>query len=213
MERSPTERALWWIERGLVIFGVACLMWVGTISMQAVNYQVRQNALFDRSGPSNPSSVVDRNTDVVEATAPIGRLTIPRIGLSVVVVEGDDDKTLQTAVGHLPDTPLPWQDGNAALAGHRDSFFRPLRHIQMGDDIRLETLHGIFHYRVTRQIVVEPHEVWVLDPSPTAALTLITCYPFDFVGPAPRRFVVHAERISATSDANLPQLSVRKVGP
>jgi sortase A len=102
---------------------------------------------------------------------------------------------LKVAVGHLPDTPLPWQDGNTALAGHRDTFFRPLRHIQRGDEIHLATRHGTFRYRVTRHTVVDPDELWVLDASPAAALTLITCYPFDFTGSAPRRFVVHAARI------------------
>jgi sortase A len=116
-------------------------------------------------------------------------------------MEGDDEQTLNVAVGHLPDTPLPWQEGNAALAGHRDTFFRPLRRLQDGDEIRLVTPRGTFRYRATRQVVVEPDELWVLDPSPTAALTLITCYPFDFVGPAPRRFVVHAERIVETNEA------------
>ena len=100
------------------------------------------------------------------------------------------------AVGHLPDTPLPWQDGNTALAGHRDTFFRPLRRIQTGDEIRFATPHGTFRYRVMRHTVVEPDELWVLGASPAAALTLITCYPFDYVGPAPRRFVVHAERMA-----------------
>ena len=137
----------------------------------------------------------------VEPSAPVGRLEIPRIGLSTVVAEGDDENTLEVAVGHLPDTPLPWHEGNSALAGHRDSFFRPLRRIRVGDDIRFATPHGTFRYRVTRHTVVDPDELWVLDASPTAALTLITCYPFDFVGSAPRRFVVHAERIADTDES------------
>jgi sortase A len=116
-------------------------------------------------------------------------------------MEGDDEKTLKVAVGHLPDTPLPWQEGNAALAGHRDSFFRPLQDVQTGDEIRLATPRGTFLYRATRRMVVEPEELWVLEASPDAALTLITCYPFNHVGPAPRRFVVHAERAAATSGA------------
>ena len=131
----------------------------------------------------------------------ISLVVIPRIGLSAVVAEGDDEKTLQVAVGHLPDTPLPWHDGNSALAGHRDSFFRPLRDIEVGDDIRFATRHGTFRYRVTRHTVVEPDELWVLDAAPTAALTLITCYPFDFVGAAPRRLVVHAERMTSANDS------------
>jgi sortase A len=113
----------------------------------------------------------------------------------VIVAEGDDDATLGLAVGHLPDTPLPWEPGNAALAGHRDTFFRPLRHIRKGDEIRLRTPYGALSYRVTGHMVVEPSNVAVLDRS-AAALTLITCYPFSFVGSAPYRLVVHAERTS-----------------
>jgi sortase A len=138
----------------------------------------------------------------VEAQAPIGRLEIPRIGLSVVVAEGDDDNTLKVAVGHLPDTPLPWQEGNTAVAGHRDTFFRPLRRIQAGDEIRFVTRHGTFRYRVSRHAVVDPDALWVLDASPAAALTLITCYPFDYVGPAPRRFIVHAERMTNANETS-----------
>jgi sortase A len=88
------------------------------------------------------------------------------------------------------------------LAGHRDTFFRPLRRIRTGDQIDLATRYGTFRYRVTRLTVVNPDEVWVLEPSAAAALTLITCYPFDFIGPAPRRFVVHAERITNANDTS-----------
>jgi sortase A len=158
-----------------------------------------------RLGPSSDHRAVDGSRTAAastsEANLPIGRLEIPRIGLSAVVMEGGDEQTLNVAVGHLPDTPLPWQPGNAALAGHRDTFFRPLRRIRDGDEIRLVTPRGTFRYRTTRQVVVEPDELWVLDPSPAAALTLITCYPFDFVGAAPRRFVVQAERIVETNEA------------
>ena len=190
MGGALTDRLLRWIERGLVALGSACLIWVGAISMHAITYQVQQSARLARLVPASDHLAADRGRKVVasphEAAVPIGRLEIPRIGLSAIVMEGDDENTLNVAVGHLPDTPLPWQDGNAALAGHRDTFFRPLRRVQAGDDIRLVTPRGTFQYRATRQMVVEPHELWVLDSSPAAALTLITCYPFNFVGPAPR---------------------------
>jgi sortase A len=182
--------------------------------MHALTYQVEQHTRLARLGPSRDDLAVDRSRDAVapasEANVPIGRLEIPRIGLSAVVMDGDDENTLNVAVGHLSDTPLPWQEGNAALAGHRDTFFRPIRRVHTGDEIRLVTPRGTFRYRTTRQMIVEPDELWVLDPSPTAALTLITCYPFDFVGPAPRRFVVHAERIDETSEA--PETSARQLG-
>jgi sortase A len=192
-----------WIERGLVIVGATCLLWAGATALSAIAYQVehkvsleRVDHAFDRPKAERAASGVETPVD---AGAPIGRLEIPRLGLSVVVAEGDDDNTLKVAVGHLPDTPLPWQEGNTALAGHRDTFFRPLRSVQPGDEIRFATRHGTFRYRVTRHTVVDPDELWVLDASPAAALTLITCYPFDYVGPAPRRFVVHAERMADAS--------------
>lgn len=194
------ERVGRWIERGLMGVGVTCLMWAGTSSLSAVVYQIDQSGALERFAAFIDRSEADEGPNV---TAPhgrtsvhVGRLEIPRIGLSAVVAEGDDERTLKVAVGHLSDTPLPWQEGNSALAGHRDSFFRPLRRIQVGDDIQFATPYGTFRYRVIRLTIVDPDELWVLEASPTAALTLITCYPFDFIGPAPRRFVVHAERIA-----------------
>ena len=204
MGGGRTNRIVRWLERGLVALGASCLLWMGATSLSAIVYQVEHNASLERVGQFLPRPEADLGANVIrttlEAGAPIGRLEIPRIGLTAVVAEGDDEKTLRVAVGHLPDTPFPWQEGNSALAGHRDSFFRPLRHIQVGDDIHLTTVRGMLRYRVTRHTVVDPAELWVLNSSPAAALTLITCYPFDYVGPAPRRFIVHAERVSNASD-------------
>ena len=205
MGDSKTDRIARWIERGLLAVAASCSLWVGATSLSAIVYQVAHRASLERGGQVLPRPEADLVANVVkttlEAGAPIGRLEIPSIGLTAIVAEGDEEKTLKRAVGHLPDTPLPWQEGNSALAGHRDSFFRPLRHIQVGDDIHLTTERGTLRYRVTRHTVVDPAELWVLNPSPTAALTLITCYPFDYVGPAPRRFIVHAERMSNASDS------------
>jgi sortase A len=134
---------------------------------------------------------------------PIGWLAIPRIGVSAAVVHGDTDALLKNAIGHLPDTPVPWSGGNSALAGHRDSFFRPLRDVRPDDMVHLKTPHGDFHYRVSETFIVDPEDVWVLDSTPAAMLTLITCYPFDYVGHAPRRFIVRADRV------DVPQGEVR----
>ena len=203
MGGNRTDRVVRRIERGLVVVGATCLLWVGATSVSAILYQVEQSVSpepldLSFASPEAVPATHDLETPL-EPSASIGRLEIPRIGLSVVVAEGDDENTLKVAVGHLPDTSLPWQEGNTALAGHRDTFFRPLRRIQAGDEIRLATRRGTFRYRVIRHMVVEPDELWVLDSSPTAALTLITCYPFDYVGPAPRRFIVHAERMANVS--------------
>ena len=134
MGGSRTDQIVRWIEGGLVIVGATCLLWAGATSLSAIVYQVERRATLEELAPAPGRPEADRGPHAVatrlEATAPIGRIEIPRLGLSAVVAEGDDEKTLTVAVGHLPDTPFPWQEGNSALAGHRDSFFRPLRRIQ-----------------------------------------------------------------------------------
>jgi sortase A len=194
-----SDRVLEWIERTLMVVGAACLLWAGTSSLSAIAYQHQEKVSLERALPERTNANDPQHPAAVRRSRSLGRLEVPRLGLSVVVAEGDDDTTLAVAAGHLPDTPLPWEDGNTAVAGHRDTFFRPLQRIQLGDEIRFATRQGTFRYRVTRQTVVNPDDVWVLDPAPSAALTLITCYPFDFVGPAPQRFIVHAERLDGAS--------------
>lgn len=127
----------------------------------------------------------------------IGRLQIPRLGVSAIVREGVDDRTLRRAVGHVPETARPGSPGNVALAAHRDTFFRPLRQIRIGDRIRVSTPERDFDYIVSETRIVGPDEVSVLDPTEEPALTLITCYPFDMTGPAPDRFIVRARAIDA----------------
>ncbi|HEY0593133.1 MAG TPA: class D sortase [Thermoanaerobaculia bacterium] len=125
----------------------------------------------------------------------IGRIEIPRLGLEAIVREGDDEETLDRAVGFIPGTARPGAGGNTALAGHRDTFFRPLRRIEVGDVIRLEVPGETYAYRVAETRVVDPGEVSVLESRGTEELTLLTCYPFRWIGPAPERFVVRATRI------------------
>lgn len=116
-----------------------------------------------------------------------------------MILEGIDGRTLRRAVGHIPGTPLPGQPGNIALAGHRDTFFRALQNIRVDDEITLETLIGVYSYRVDSTEVVDPGETRVLDNSDDEILTLVTCYPFSFVGPAPKRFVVRARKLTTTA--------------
>ena len=125
-------------------------------------------------------------------------IEIPRLGLSSVVLEGDDTAALLLGVGHLSDTPLPWHEGNAVFAAHRDTFFRPLAHIRKNDVIKFSTADAQFEYVVRELKVVEPTDVEVLEPTTAATLTLITCFPFDYIGPAPQRFIVRAERRSSS---------------
>ncbi len=132
-------------------------------------------------------------------SSPLGRIEISTIGLSAMILEGIDERTLRRAVGHIPGTPLPGQPGNVALAGHRDTFFRSLQNIRVDDEIMLETLSAVYRYRVDSTEVVDPGETRVLDNSDDEILTLVTCYPFSFVGPAPKRFVVRAHKLLTTT--------------
>jgi sortase A len=122
----------------------------------------------------------------------LGLMEIPRLEISAVYEEGVDDDTLAGGIGHVPGTPLPGETGNAALAAHRDTYFRRLGEIQVGDVIDVKTRRGEHHYRVSRTAIVQPGDIRVLDNTPVATLTLVTCYPFRYVGTAPQRFVVTA---------------------
>jgi sortase A len=133
-----------------------------------------------------------RETLVREAPGPVAVLRIPRIGLEVAVLEGTDDWTLNRAVGHIADTAAPGADGNSGIAGHRDGFFRGLKDVAPGDAVELETIHGTELYRVERTWIVDPENVSVLGPTSQRSVTLVTCYPFYFIGSAPQRFIVRA---------------------
>jgi len=127
----------------------------------------------------------------------IGRLQIPRLGLSAIVLEGLSARTLRLAVGHMPGTALPGQPGNVSLSAHRDTFFRGLRNIQRGDLITLSTVNGDVHrYRVGAVSLASPNNTEVLDAYSGPGINLITCYPFYYVGPAPKRFIVHGDESS-----------------
>jgi sortase A len=132
---------------------------------------------------------------------PLGVLRIRRIQLEAPVLEGTDDLTLNRGLGHIEDTAVPGTDGNSGIAGHRDGFFRALKDVTPGDVIELETLGGTESYRIERTWVVNPEDVSVLDPTARRSLTLVTCYPFYFIGSAPQRYIVRAERVAAQTQA------------
>ncbi len=178
------------VERVLFTAGVAGLLWCGAVYLQAARYDRSVRAGL-RATPVAPAPVSALNPHEPLS----GLVEIPRLGMSEAIAEGDDDQTMRYAVGHLPDTPDPWAPGNTALAGHRDSFFRALRDIRIGDEVRVDTRHGDFQYHVVATRIVKPADVWVLDASADSPhrLTLITCYPFSYTGHAPRRFVVVAD--------------------
>ena len=131
----------------------------------------------------------------------IGRLAIPRLKLAVMVRQGADEATLRKAVGHIPGTALPGAAGNVGLAGHRDTFFRALRNIRPNDTIEFETTEGTYRYQVSSTRIVTPRDVSVLKASGEPTLTLVTCYPFYYVGSAPKRFIVHATEVATLANA------------
>lgn len=179
-------RRLNWLRGPLIAIGCWCLLAVGIELADAAWVQRTANEALDHKLMASAA---------VAPVAPdglIGRLEIPRLDLSVVVFNGDDDETLARAVGHVRGTAFPWESGNAVMAGHRDTFFRPLKNIREGDAIRLTTVAGTFDYHVVRTEIVEPDDISALAPTPFRSLTLVTCYPFVYIGRAPQRFIIHA---------------------
>ncbi len=177
----------------------------GAAIVESYVYQTVEGRAFDRArqvrtsprtvpGSEGPLGFPTRRAlDVQPAPAVIGRLEIPRLGIRAMVREGVDDETLKVAIGHIPGTARPGENGNIGLAAHRDSFFRALRDVRKGDLMRLTTLDGSETYRVASATVVDPAQVGVLaGVDGTRGLTLVTCFPFDYIGAAPKRFVVAA---------------------
>jgi sortase A len=196
------KRTMWWVrlaQRGLTVVGILSLGYCLVELLEVKVYQARTARNF-----ANKLQLTDKTTTAPAQTASlhhpqeggvVGRLEIPRIGVSVMVVEGIEDGDLKRAAGHIPGTALPGEAGNVGIAGHRDTFFRPLRHIQRNDTIDLVSLQAVDHYRVVSTRVVQPEDVQVLYPTGGDVLTLVTCFPFDYVGSAPRRFIVQAKRL------------------
>ena len=219
--KHPRYHVLQWV---FALLGLLCLAWYGGVTLQTIQYQRKEadrltRMLESQAEADRPTRMLESQTEspTIEsqsesptidrprpATPPsggnadhqlIGRLEIPRLKLSVMVVDGDDRGTLQSAAGHLPDTPLPWEFGNSAVAAHRDSFFRPLAAVKPNDRLVLTTPHGTFRYAVSKIRVVDPNDLSVLAQTGRSSLTLVTCYPFSYVGRAPRRFVVRADHV------------------
>ncbi len=126
---------------------------------------------------------------------PLAILTIPKIELEVPVFEGTDDVTLNRGAGRIAGTAEPGESGNVGIAAHRDGFFRKLKDLQLGDRIELSTKERTLTYTVADIVVVQPSDISVLRPRAQPSLTLVTCYPFYFVGDAPQRYIVHASLV------------------
>jgi len=206
VRKTSLRLLLEWAQRLLFACAFLLLGYCGFVLVDTWMFQRRakqnlERLLHDerqaRNGkPPNASPASHVSLPAIAPDGLIGRIEILRLGVSVVVVEGTEKPMLRRAVGHIIGTALPGQPGNIGLAGHRDTFFRPLQNIQRNDIITLTTLGGEYRYRVVSIKVVSPYNVAVLNPDRNEILTLVTCYPFYFVGPAPSRFIVRAERVT-----------------
>jgi sortase A len=226
-QRRGERRGLRALEWALLLAGLLaldCFVWINT---SRVLYQAYEDWAFDQtlrgltpgmggliSGGGRekvqteeapkPGPMASEAPGNIPSTGPpakrsvIGRLEIPRLDIAVMVREGADEGTLSRAVGHIPGTALPGNLGNVGLAGHRDTFFRALRNIHEDDVIELETTAGTYRYLVKSTRIVTPRDVSVLEASGGETLTLVTCYPFYYVGSAPKRFIVHATQVGAS---------------
>ncbi len=220
--QTPRIRPLLFAERTSWALGLLGVLWWGAFHIGVATSTHRDLARFAALQSVAPQSVTPDQSlwSAVRITAwrkalgeptppPLAVLRIPKIRLEVPVLPGTDDRTLDRAVGHIEDTAQPGTDGNSGIAGHRDGFFRGLKDLAAGDAIELDTLNAKDLYRIERTWIVNPDDVSVLDPTPTRALTLVTCYPFYFVGSAPLRFIVRAVRVGDKPTSPAP--SVRGV--
>ena len=176
----------------VVLLGVAAASAAGYVRVQTE----RLDAEAQRFLKKELHARLQAQREISRPGEMVGSLLIPRLNTQTMVVEGTGKRELDIAPGHLSGTPLPGQKGNAVIAGHRDSHFRSLRHVREGDVVFVETGGEIHTYRVVNQTIVSPTDTHVIDPTQRPTLTLITCYPFYFVGHAPSRYILRAELIS-----------------
>lgn len=191
--RTPRQLTLLVIERLLLLVALAAIGYVvGSVGGAALYQDYESRQLDEVLRGATPAAETHRQPVVRRV---LGRLEIPTLGVSTIVREGEDARTLQLAIGHIAGTALPGTPGNMGLAGHRDTFFRKLREIDPGDVIRMVSVEGTYTYVVESTRVVDPDDLWVLNPTPEPSLTLVTCYPFTYIGDAPERFIVRARLV------------------
>jgi sortase A len=184
-----------WLKRHwpslLIVAGVALIIYV--VSQYATMYAAQRRLAQqwqqqNVSLPAQPAGLVTTLT----------RLSIPSIKLDAVVVEGVDRKHLLMGPGHLRETPEPGQPGNSVISAHRDTFFRHIHELKKGDYILVQRAGHQFRYEVTGKKIIQPDDIWVTKPTPDAQLTLLTCYPTYYIGPAPERLVVFSKLVDAS---------------
>ena len=189
-------------EFALWILAASTLGYCGYAYASAAVYQTQQKAVFEDLQANRAARAASFFSSVALAEAPeqnglLGILEIPSIGVTSIVDEGVDSKTLLRSVGHVPGTALPGAKGNAGLAAHRDTYFRELGKLAPGDVLTYRSISGTYRYTVRTTRIVDPSDTDVLATATTPTLTLITCYPFHYVGNAPKRFIVVAQEMDS----------------
>jgi len=195
--RKP--RLLRWTQCLLFVTGILLLGYVGFTLLETRLYQVSAKRSLENQIQLENDQDENHTRPVINKTATktgdvLGRMDIPRLGMSVAVLQGTSSRVLRLGIGHIAGTSLPGETGNIGIAGHRDTFFRGLKDIRKNDEIQLQTVSGLSRYQVDWAKIVANDDQRVLAHSTESALTLVTCYPFYFVGPAPKRFVVRAHK-------------------
>lgn len=183
-----------WMQRFLFLTGTLAVTYVALTLLHAKLYQDAAASALETQIHAQKEHKVDLPQTITQKSSVLGQIEIPRLGVKVAILEGTTSQTLRLGVGHIEGTALPGEPGNVGIAGHRDTFFRPLKSIRTDDEIRIQTATGLLHFEVDSVEIVDPGDAKVLAPSAESAITLVTCYPFRFIGAAPKRFVVHAHR-------------------
>ena len=188
------QRFLRWTCLILLITGILALSYVAITLIGARTYQINALSILDKQILVENQQKAEKTVLVIKEGDVLGHIEIPRIGVSVAVLQGTTSRTLRLGVGHITGTALPGEPGNIGIAGHRDTYFRALKDIRKDDEIHLQTAAGITKYEVDWIQTTSPSDVGVLAPTAESSLTLVTCYPFYYIGAAPKRFIVHAHR-------------------
>jgi sortase A len=178
----------------LVLAGTLAISYVAVTLLHAKLYQKAADITLEEQISAQQQHRVNLHPEVAKQGEVLGRIEIPRLGMTIAILEGTSAQTLRLGVGHIEGTAFPGEQGNSGIAGHRDTFFLPLKDIRTNDEIRIQTAAGISRYHVDWVRIVAPDDTNVLGPAPRNSITLITCYPFHLIGAAPERFVVHAYR-------------------
>ena len=181
----------------LMFAGVILLGYVG--SEYGAMYR-EQQALHRQWQEQQKASVAESGFAPVRDDG-LTRVSIPKINLDVIVVEGTNHKALRVGPGHLRQTPAPGELGNSVISAHRDTFFRHIYELAKGDEIQVRRNGRTYTFEVTGKKIVQPNDVSILSNTPDARLTLITCYPTYYIGPAPKRLIVFSKLIGDTHKA------------